>query len=387
MSRHRAFPTKAEVVIVGGGAIGTSIAFHLAEAGVDDVLLVEKGELGSGSTTKAAGGVRTQFSDPLNVEISNRSIERIAEFGTRPGAEIDFRQVGYLFLLTTASEVEAFEESIRLQQTMGLPNLMLSASEAKELSPLIEVDDVLAASWSPGDGHATPEAMVQGYASGARGHGAVLVTNCQLTGIRRSQGEIVSVSTDRGDVATRTVICAAGVWSAAVGGLVGFSLPVQPERRQVYVTEPISGLPDQIPQTIDFVSGFYFHREGPGLMLGATDPGIDFGFDLDQTDAFMPALYEAMERRAPRLLGVGLQTGWSGYAEVTPDHNALVGEAPELSRFIYATGFSGHGFMQAPAIGEVVRDLFVGHAPEFEVEPFGVERFAAGEVRVERNVI
>src|SRR5882757_3298788 len=137
MSRHRAFPTKAEVVIVGGGAIGTSIAFHLAEAGVDDVLLVEKGELGSGSTTKAAGGVRTQFSDPLNVEISNRSIERIAEFGTRPGAEIDFRQVGYLFLLTTPSEVEAFEESIRLQQTMGLPNLMLSASEAKELSPLI----------------------------------------------------------------------------------------------------------------------------------------------------------------------------------------------------------------------------------------------------------
>ncbi|MDA3627012.1 FAD-binding oxidoreductase [Saccharopolyspora sp. WRP15-2] len=379
-------PARAEVVVIGGGVVGASTAFHLAEAGVD-VLLLERDELGSGSTCKAAGGVRAQFSDPVNIELGQRSLRAFEDFARRPGGEIDLKQHGYLFLLSDPEDVAAFEDGVRLQNEFGVPSRMLSVAEACELSPYAVPDGLLAAAFSPTDGHCTPEAVVQGYAQAARRHGAVIRRHCAVTGIDVTGGQITAVNTDHGSVATSTVVCAAGAWSAAIGEFVGVELPVRPLRRQILVTEPVADLPPRLPFTIDFATSFYFHDEGPGLLIGMSDPDEEYGFNLSTDDRWLGRLSDAVARRAPRLAEVGVAHGWAGLYEVTPDHNALVGEADGPGRFLYATGFSGHGFLQGPAIGEVLRDLVLDRPPVVDVSALDVRRFAAAEIRPEHNCV
>jgi sarcosine oxidase subunit beta len=246
---------------------------------------------------------------------------------------------------------------------------------------------VLAATHCPLDGHASPEAVVQGYAAGARGHGATVVTGCAVTGIDLREGDIRAVFTDFGPIETGIVVCAAGVWSPALARMVGVELPVQPVLREVGFTGPVGGLPDRVPLTVDFSTGFYFHREGPGLLFGMADRDQPPGFDEPADPAWLENVIEVAERRLPRLLDMGSAGGWKGFYEVTPDHNALVGEAGEASRFLYATGFSGHGFLQGPAVGEIVRDLILDREPFVDVKPLSVERFARSAPRPEHNVI
>ncbi len=382
----RDLPSRAEVVVVGGGAMGTSAAFHLAEAGAD-VLLLERDALASGSTSKAAGGVRAQFSDPLNIELALRSIRAFERFGERPGGEIDLRQVGYLFLLDRPEDVEAFEDAVALQNELGVPSRMLSPREAGALSPLAGLDGVLAAAFCPLDGHASPEAVVAGYAAGARSLGAAIVTGCAVTGIEIDGGAIVAVHTPRGEIESGTVVCCAGPWSREVAAMAGVELPVDPVLREIHYTAPVPDLPERIPMTIDFSTGFYFHREGPGLLFGMADRSQAPGFDAPADPDWLLAVLDVAERRCPRLPDLGLAGGWAGFYEVSPDHNALVGEATTVSRFLYATGFSGHGFLQGPAIGEILRDLVLRREPFVDVAPLAVERFADGGSRPERNVV
>jgi sarcosine oxidase subunit beta len=374
------------VVIVGGGVIGTSAAFHLAEAGID-VVLVERGQLGGGSTSRAAGGVRTQFSDALNIEIAQRSMEAFRDFERRPGWDIDLKRVGYLFALSRESDVAEFERSVQLQNEYGLDSRIVTASEARELCPLLEGDDILAGAFSPGDGHATPEAVVQGYAYAARARGAEIRVNCELRDIKTSGGEITEAVTDRGSVETSTVVCAAGAWSRGCGAMVGLDLPVTPLRRQVLFTEAIEGIPARLPMTIDFESSFYFHREGPGLLMGMSDPDEQPGFSVESTDEWIPRLMDVVRRRAPRIADAGIRGGWAGLYEMSPDHNAIIGEASEVSRFLYATGFSGHGFLQAPAVGEIMRDLVLRLPTFVDISPFSADRFDAATLRPEYNVV
>ena len=366
--------------------IGTSAAFHLAEEGVD-VALVERAQLGSGSTCRAAGGVRTQFSDALNVEIAKRSLEAFRNFGRRPGWEIDLKPVGYIFVLSREPDVEKFERSVALQNEYGLASRMLTAGEARELSPLVQGDDILAGAFSPGDGHATPEAVVQGYAFAARAHGAEIRVNCEVLDINISGAEITEVVTSHGSIRTSTVICAAGAWSRSCGAMVGLDLPVTPLRRQILFTDGMDGLPTQMPMTIDFESSFYFHREGPGLLIGMSDPHETPGFSVETTDDWIPGLMEVVRRRAPRIADAGIRGRWAGLYEMTRDHNAIIGEATGVSRFLYATGFSGHGFLQAPAVGEILRDLVLRRPPFVDIEPLGLERFETSALRPESNVV
>ena len=383
---RRPLPTRAGVVVVGGGVMGASAAFHLAEAGVD-VVLVERDALGGGSTSRAAGGVRAQFSDALNIQIAQRSLAAFRDFGRRPGWEIDLKQVGYLFLLTREEHVAAFEQSVALQREYGVPAQLIEAADARELCPLLEVGDVLAAAFSPEDGHATPDAVVQGYAAAARGHGAHIEVGCEVLDIAVQRGEIREVVTSRGTISTDTVICAAGAWSRRCGEMVGVDLPVTPLRRQILFTEPMPGLPAVLPMTIDFETSFYFHREGPGLLMGMSDPDEQPGFLLETSDDWVPALIEVAERRAPRIAETGIRGGWAGLYEMTPDHNAIIGESPEVSRFLYATGFSGHGFLQGPAVGEIVRDLVLQRTPFVDVAPLDAQRFGGSVLRPEFNVV
>ncbi len=387
MPRHRTpLPAAAEVVIVGGGVMGCSAAFHLAEAGVG-VVLLERDELGSGSTSRAAGGVRTQFSDVLNIEIARRSMDAFRAFDRRPGWEIDLKEVGYLFVLSREEDVRQFEQSVALQASLGLPTRLLTAAGVRELCPLIQGDDVLAGAFSPGDGHATPEGVVQGYASGARAHGAEIRTGCEALEIETNGGEITSVLTSDGPIRTGAVICAAGAWSRACGEMVGVALPVTPLRRQILFTEAIDGLPAALPMTIDFASSFYFHREGPGLLMGMSDPNERPGFSIETSDDWLPELMAVVRRRAPRIAEVGIRGGWAGLYEMTPDHNGIIGEAAGVSRFLYATGFSGHGFLQGPAVGEILRDILLRRPTFVDIAPFSVDRFDAAALRPEYNVV
>ena len=382
-----AVPSSAGVVVVGGGIMGASIACHLAAGGVPDVVLVERDTLAAGSTSRAAGGVRAQFSDELNIQLGARSLAAFARFGDEPGYDIGLHRVGYLFLLSSQDDVSAFEASVELQNEYGVPSRMIDSAEARRLSPLISTEGVLAAAFSPDDGYCTPEAAVHGYAAGARRHGARIVRQCEVLDIDVRGDEIVGVVTSSGRIATGCVVCAGGAWSRGIGAMVGVDLPVQPLRRQIVVTEPVVGLPAGMPMTIDFATTFYFHNEGLGLLVGMSDPDETPGFDTGMSDRWIPGLYEAMSRRAPSLVDVGIAGGWAGLYEVTPDHHALIGEARSPSRFLYATGFSGHGFLQGPAVGEIIRDLVVGRAPFVDVGPLDAGRFAVDAVRPETNYV
>jgi glycine/D-amino acid oxidase-like deaminating enzyme len=385
-------PDRAEVVVVGGGVMGASIAFHLAEAGVPDVLLLERGTLAGGSTSRSAGGVRAQFTDPVNIRLGARSLPAFEAFAERPGGEIDLHQVGYLFLHTEEESWAAAQEAVALQHSLGVPTRLLGPDEVAARHPGVVVDDVVGATYHPRDGYCSPENVVHGYARGARARGATVRTGVEVTGVETRGGEIAGVTTAGGVVRTGAVVCAAGAWSRRVGDWAGVTLPVDPLRRQILVTEPMpSGLLDRFPadspMTIDAASTFYLHREGPGLLLGmsyaAETPGFHHGF----SDDWLPDLTTAIERRAPALLDLGIAHRWAGYYEVTPDHNALVGESPETSRLLYATGFSGHGFLQAPAVGEVVRDLYLRREPPVDVSTLTAGRFATGAVVHERHIV
>jgi sarcosine oxidase subunit beta len=372
----------ANVVIVGGGVIGTSVAFHLAEAGVRDVLLLERGELGSGSTAKGAGGVRAMFSDEVNVRIALRSLRAWEAFGERPGWELGLEQVGYLFLLSSDEDVKEFERGVEMQNRLEVPSRMVSVDEAHELSPLAGLDGVLAGAFCPLAGHATPDGAVQGYASAARANGVRIETHTTVTGIepgavaveRRGGGSAGRAA--KGAVETACVVCAAGPWSREVGGLAGVNLPVSAERRRIAYTGPLP-IEVPVPMTIDFSSGMYFHREGPGLLFGTADV-------CETQDEWLERAVPVLGRRAPVLLDAPIAGGWWGDYEMTPDHNALIGDtAAPPGRFLYATGFSGHGFQQAPAVGEIVRDLYLGREPFVDVSALAAGR----SERPERNVV
>jgi sarcosine oxidase, subunit beta len=366
------------VVVVGGGVMGASIAFHLAEAGVEGVVLLERGALASGSTSRAAGGVRSTFSDELNVKVALRSLDALAAFGDRPGWEIDLRRDGYLFLLARKEDVEAFERGVEMQRSLGARTELVDPARASELSPLAGTDGVLAAAFDPLAGIVSPESVVQGYAAGAHSHGARVLTNCPVQRIATARGRVSAVETPRGELRAAAVVIAAGVWSPALAEPLGLALPVTPLPRRIAYTAPLDGLPEAIPLTIDFESGFYFHREGRGLLFGS---GHEAGGSQQE---WLEWAAPVIERRCPALADAGIAGGWSGLYEMTPDHNALIGEADAPSRLLYATGFSGHGFQMGPAVGEIVRDLYLGREPFVDVAPLSAARDLP---RPERNIV
>ena len=296
-----------------------------------------------------------------------RSLREFEELGDA----ISFRQHGYLFLLDNDDDVATFRVALELQHALGVPSRELTAAEAQELVPQLSVDDVLAATYCERDGYATPEAVVQHYATTS---GAVIRQGCPATGIAVSGGGVVGVDTPQGRIATDTVVCCAGIWSREVGALAGVELPVEGEARSMWFTPEDGGLPERLPLTIDFSTGFYVHREGPGLAFGGRERALE-------------DVAEAAARRLPVLADLPVQSSWWGWYDVSPDWNALVGESASVSRFLYATGFSGHGFQQAPAVGEHLAELVVGREPTLDLSAFSAERFAAGAQRPETFVV
>ena len=383
-------PEHASVVIVGGGVIGTSIAYHLAASGVPDVVLIEREELASGSTCKAAGGVRATFSQPANIAIGLRGLQVYAQFDELYGQDIDFSRDGYLYLLSDSDRLAAFTEQVAVHNQHGVPSAIIDPDEAKRISPLIRTDDMVGACWSPRDGKATPEAVVAGYAAAARRHGARIIRHCEVLDVTRRGTSVTGVVTDLGTISTTTLVCAAGAWSRQIGDMLDVDIPVTPVRRQIAITEPLADLPATSPSlTIDFPSSFYFHPEGGGLLLGWSDPNEQPGFNLKfELEDWLMGVGEIAQRCAPAVLDYGIRTGWAGLYEVTPDNNQIIDRPTCIDGLLIATGYSGHGFLMGPATGEIIRDLYYGKTPDYDISGFTLDRFdRAATARSEVNIV
>lgn len=374
-------PERADVVVIGGGVLGMSVAYHLVEAGVENVVLVERGRLGAGSSAKPLGGIRGTFSDPNNIRLGRHSLAAYRDFESTHGIDIGFNDVGYLFLCRTPAEVAACEASVDLQNSLGGNTRMVSPGEAQEINPLISPRALLGAQFSPEDGLACPGSVVHGYAWLALERGLVIADRTQVSGIGVSDRAVESVQTTRGTIQTRSVICCAGAWSAAIGNMVGVDLPVVPVKRQIGITRPDGGpTPPVIPFTLDLGTTMYFHNFEDRLLLGISNPGQEEGFDRDFSFDWVQDFNDAAQICAPSLSHRELGHGWAGLYENTPDRNALIGTSAVTRGFSYATGFSGHGFLQAPGVGEIMRDLHLGREPFMDPSGFSADRFSSRQV-------
>lgn len=379
--------TTADVVIVGGGVIGASIAYHLAARGVRDVVVLESDRLGSGSTSKNAGGIRMQFSTEINVRLSQRSLPRFEAFAEEMGIDPVFHQVGYLFLITAERDVAPFERSLALWDRLGVPARRLGPVDVHELFPEIVSDDVRFATFCPKDGHADPNSILQGYVGRARERGVRFVEDAEVTAIDRSGDRVAAVHAGGERIATALVIDAAGAWAAGVARLVGVELPIVPLRRQIFVTERVAVLDREFPLTIEFESGLYMHRESGGILLGMADPADAPGFDDSVNWDFLPDVVERALARLPLLEHAAIRTGWGGLYEDTPDKHPIVGTVGDVEGFLCAAGFSGHGVMHAPAIGELMAQLVVDGRTAVDLTPLRASRFAEKDLTREHNVI
>lgn len=386
LSEAPAQPASAEVVIIGGGVMGMSIAWHLAEQGVRDIVVIEQSEFGSGSSAKPLGGVRANFSDPLNVLFGQRSLNEFAGFKEKFGVDIMLNRVGYLFLARTEQELANLEQGTTTQRSLGVSSRMVSAAEAAELNPFLRASALTGASYSPDDGWAAPVKVVEGYAKGARELGAILLNRTQVLDVQRTGDTIESVITNRGEIRTNAIICAAGAWSAEIGEMAGVPLPVEAVRRMVGLTRQQPSPHPRLPFTLDLSTTMYFHNYGNGLLLGISHLEKS-GFCREYSYEWLREFNAAASVFAPELETPDLTEGWAGYYENTPDKNALLGESPHLPGFFYATGFSGHGFLQAPAVGELMTDLYLGRESFIDPAPFNAERFTSGSSISEINII
>lgn len=362
-----------DVVIVGGGCVGTSVSFHLADLGCTDTLLLEAGALGSGSTSKAAGGIRVQHEDEVNSRLALRSLEEFICFEELTGTTIDFHQVGYLFLLDNEGHLAEFTRAARRQNELGIPTEVIAPEDIARFSPGLVTDDLVGATYCPLEGYATPEAVVQGYARTARRLGAKIRAGTPVVEILVDGQGVRGVRTADETISTRTVIVAAGIKSGELTAPIGCDLPVEGLPRTIYYTSKDAGVPRDAPLVVDFASGFYYHREGEGLIFAGRESDLDL-------------LFEPATGRLPSLAEVPVESSWWGYYDMSPDHSAIVGSAP-ISGLHYATGFSGHGFMQSPAVGEFVAQSALGLSTTLDLSALSCDRFVEGRSRVESFVI
>jgi len=382
-------PKTADVVVVGGGIMGASTAYHLACKGCKNVVLLERNPLfGQEATGKCAGGIRYQFATEINIRLSLLSLPMLDRFQEELGQPIGLRYCGYLFLLTRQEDVRAFQANVALQHRLGVMTEWLSGDEVRARLPYMNLDDVLAATWYPRDGLADPNSVVQGYIKGARRLGARCLTEVEVTGIKVEGGRVRGVRTNLGEIATPVVVNAAGPWAAQVGAMAGVEIPVVPVRRQIAVTTPIPQLPPDFPFVIDFARSLYFHREGPGILTGMSNPHQPPGFDQRVDHEWELVHLEAAIARLPLLADAGIISRWAGLYEVSPDAHPILGRVPEVDGFYCINGFSGHGFMHGPACGLLLaEEILDGKAHTLDISSLSLSRFREGRQIQEYNVV
>lgn len=371
-------PTSASVVIIGGGVHGLSTAYHLAKRGLKDVIVLEKEpQLASGSTGLSAGGIRQQFSTEVNVRMSQYSVRRLERFEEEMGADPGFIQAGYLFLLSTKEEVALFRHSVALQNRLGVGTEWLSPDEIKARWPFLNVKDIVAATYNAADGYGDPYGVATGYAQQARRLGARILIQVEATDIDVSGGRVRGVQTTKGPIATEMVVNTSGPYARLVGQMAGVDLPARPYRRQVFATAPFPQIPRDAPMTIDFHYNWYFRPEGPGIITGMSKLDQPPGFDFTVDQEWMFEVIEHGIHRAPVFEEARIMRSWAGLYSITPNDQPIIGTIPGLEGFVCAVGFSGHGFMLAPACGLTLAEIILdGAAQTFDISEFSFSRFA-----------
>jgi sarcosine oxidase, subunit beta len=382
----------ADVVVIGGGCMGASVAYHLTRRGVTDVVVLEREKLlGTGSTGRNAGGVRHQFSNEANIRLSLESIRLLEHFESEVGQAIDFHQDGYLFLLSSDASVATFRHNVALQRSLGVDVQWLDAAEAERVAPGLDATGVLGATFCARDGIADPNGVTQGFAKAAQRAGAAIERDTEVTGIRVAAGKVAAVETTRGQIETRTVVNAAGPWARAIGRLAGVDVPVDPIRRHIFIAAFDQGAAPRTPPShvmvIDFDTTFYFHREGAGVLFGMGDSHETPTFDTTVQWDFLPRAIDVAVTRLPALAAASISHAWAGLYEMSPDGNPIIGAAPAVDGFYLVNGFSGHGFQHSPAAGRILADLVVGRDPGLDVTPFALGRFREQPVSGERYVV
>jgi sarcosine oxidase, subunit beta len=397
----------ADVVIIGSGIVGSSVAYHLAQAGCTNVLVIEReAHQGKGSTGKSMGGVRAQFSTPVNIQMSKYSIDFFAKFDEVVGHPADYRAHGYLFCATNEKHLAYLKANRERQNALGVTNVeWVTPEDIAKMVPQLRVDDILGGTFCPTDGFVDPHSVMMGFMLSAREKGVRLWLDTEVTGIetdgsagaspanRLEAGvarRISGVQTSRGFISTRIVVNAAGPWAAKVAALAGAELPVEPLRRQLVPTEPFDHLPKRFPMVIDMSTGFHFRREGKGILLAWNDPEETPGFKTDFDAAFVEKILTHAASRVPVLseAEVNPRRAWAGLYEMTPDHHAIIGPAPNVDGLYFVNGFSGHGVMHSPASGKIAADLILRqHSDLIDATQLSVQRFSQGALFDETTVL
>ncbi|MBM3266792.1 MAG: FAD-binding oxidoreductase [Candidatus Sericytochromatia bacterium] len=378
----------AEVVVIGGGIVGASIAYHLAARGVTDVLLLEK-ELffGAESTGKCAGGIRAQFTTPVNIRLSLRSVAKFERFADEMLVPIVFHQVGYMFMSPSQANWEQAQRNVALQRSLGLQVGLLTPAQVADRVPELRVDDLVGATFCANDGIGDPHEFLQGYLKRNRDLGVRVVNRRPVTGLRIEGGRIAGVETPDGPVATPVVVNAAGAWASQIGRMAGIDLPIVPVRRHIATTAPLSFIRPTYPMMVDNGTGLYMHPESGGLLMGMARRDEPPAYRTDVDEEFVMEIATAAVERMPALEVAEINAAWAGLYEVTPDHHPIIAAHPEVPGLFTCAGFSGHGFMHAPAAGEVVAQLVLDGRSEIDVSELGMERFQTADRRGTEEVM
>jgi sarcosine oxidase, subunit beta len=380
----------ADVVVVGGGVVGASAAYHLAAAGAGRVVLLEREDrLAAGSTGACAGGFRTQFSSEINIRLSLASVPMITAFTEEHGLPLDVARHGYLFLVRDGSLWRDFVAANALQRSLGVDAELLNAEQAVDLAPGISSEGIVGAAYGPNDGIADPSGLTQGYATLARRAGAEIELGIAVPAIRHDGERVTGVETSDGPVDAPVVVNAAGPWAGVLAATAGVELPLEPIPRHVLVTGAFKGAPERRTLVIDAVTSFYFHREGPGVLMGMGSPNERASFETKADEAFVAdELLPTAMRLFPPLEEASIEHSWVGLYEMTPDRHPIIGESPGVKGLYLANGFSGHGFQHAPVVGKLMAELILeGQARAVDISGLGLERFAGGDLVREGHVV
>jgi sarcosine oxidase, subunit beta len=382
----------ADVALIGGGIVGSSIAYHLVAAGCKNIVVIEReNSQGKGSTGKSMGGVRAQFSTPVNIQMSMYSIPFYASFEERLGYPCDYRPQGYLFCATAEKHLAYLRGNYEKQIALGLKNVRLVAGdEIRAMFPQLRSDDILGGAFCSTDGFVDPYSAMTGFIAWATDHGATLLKNATVTAIAGYGGRGFEITTTREAVSAATVVNCAGPWAAGIADMVGEDLPVEPLRRMLVPTEPFDQFPHTAPMIVDMSNGFHFRPESRGFLLAWNDPEETPGYKTDFDPAFIEKILMRAADRVPVFenLEVNPKKAWAGLYEMTPDHHPILGESPEVPGFFFANGFSGHGVMHAPATGKILSDLILtGNTDLIDASLLNFSRFAEGRTIHETAVL
>lgn len=384
--------TSADVVIIGGGIVGSSIAYQLTAAGCRNVVVLEReSHQGKGSTGKSMGGVRAQFSTDISIRMSLYSIPFFRDFEQITGHPSGYRSRGYLFIATEPRHVNYLRTNYEKQIAAGLKTVQLVGPETiVEMVPQVRREDIIGGAFCSTDGFVDPHSAMTGFALRAVDRGAKIVCAAPVTGIERDAKGVSAVTSTNGTITTRTVVCAAGAWSAGAGKLAGIDLPIWPLRRMLVPTEPFDRISHAAPMTVDMATGFHFRPEGLGLLMAWNDPEEKPGFNTNFDRAFVEKILTRGVHRFPVLeeAQINPARGWAGLYEMTPDHHPILGKAPGVEGFWVAAGFSGHGVMHSPATGKIVADLILRGATDLiDARMLDCARFSEGRLIEETSVL